>query len=56
MICELVKHQLDVFAKLVVAALRYPSIVVRACASYTEDYKETWRGGRSIHNRYTARL
>jgi hypothetical protein len=40
MICELAKHMINVFAKLVVNALRYLSIMVRGWPKNTEEGEE----------------
>lgn len=40
MICELVKHMVNVLAKLIVAALRYLAIVVRGWPKNNEEGEE----------------
>jgi hypothetical protein len=48
MICELVKHMVNVLAKLAVDALRYLAIVVRGWPKNPEEGEEGGGGGRSI--------
>lgn len=49
MICELAKHIVNVFAKLVVAALRYLAIIVRGWPKNTEEGEEERGGGKPVH-------
>jgi uncharacterized protein involved in cysteine biosynthesis len=49
MICELVKHMVNVLAKLIVAALRYLAIVVRGWPKNSEEGEEGSGEGKSIH-------
>jgi len=49
-ICELVKHMVNVFAKLAADALRYLTIVVRGWPKNNEEGEEGERGSKSIHN------
>jgi hypothetical protein len=46
MVCELVKHLINVFSKLVVAALRYLAIVVRGWPKNSEEGEERREGGK----------
>ena len=48
MICELVKHLIDVFARLAVDALRHLAIIVRGWPKNAEEGEESGERGRSV--------
>lgn len=49
MICELIKYIINVFAKMVVAALRHLSILVRGWPKETEEGGDGEGGDKPIH-------
>ncbi len=48
MVCELVKHMINVFARLAVDLLRYLAIVVRGWPKDIEKGEESGEGGKSF--------